>query len=426
MNLSKLMSWKKQQSPPSCPALHALEVDDTFLELQNVVTETSLLANELAVSLDTKLKTTESILNTLLSTLADGVAIFRQDGTIKQWNPAASEIFGYSKEEVLNKDICTIIHQGIQEFITKHQLNNKAVCIKDEISSMHKSGNRLILDLSINALPEEDDGTQCYIVIIRDVTEKVRKEKLSRSHEVLLNTIISATDDIIVVKDKNSKWELLNTAARQIHNIDDKILGMTSNEIIKTMPQYADELEKVIETDEEAWKAASPVRSEIVVHDVMGNRYYDIIKTPTYDKDGNRDKLISVGRDITIIKEKRESIKITHKALNASSDMVCICDSNGIIVFVNNKFLEIYKFKTYNSVIGKKMNIVRHPSNSDNFYKDMWQTIFNGEIFKATYYNKAADDSDVYIESTTMPIISEEEGTLSYFICVQKVIDEPK
>jgi len=424
-----IFNWFSSESNTACTpvdtdtsATDVAKINDTFAELQSAVRETSLLANDLSLSLNSKLKTTESILATLLCTLADGVAMFTDDGKIKQWNASATAIFGYRKDEVMGKLICDIVNSRIQDFLDKAADGKVTTCFKDEILATHKTGSRLILDISISTLPPEPDTAPCFILIMRDVTEKKKKEKLTKEHEILLNTIITVTDDIVVVKDGNGRWELLNHAAQKVHDIGDQIIGLTSEEIKALLPQHSEELTSVEETDEETWANRTATRTAIIISDQHSKRHYDIIKTPIFDKSGNRDKIITVGRDVTMLKEKRESVIVAHRALNASSDMVCICDNTGNVVFANKRLIEVYHFNSYNDIVGKNMSVVRHPSNDAAFYKNMWSTILAGKIFTAKYYNRDQKGNAIFINASLIPMLSDDT---SYFIGIQKVVPKP-
>lgn len=79
-------------------------------------------------------------------------------------------------------------------------------------------------------------------------------------------------------------------------------------------------------------------------------------------------------------------------------------DLFGTITYANDMLAEISGF-TIEEMIGKPHSIFRHPDNPKSLYKEMWETIKSGKIFKATYPNKRKDGSDYWVDATITPVL---------------------
>jgi PAS domain S-box-containing protein len=99
-------------------------------------------------------------------------------------------------------------------------------------------------------------------------------------------------------------------------------------------------------------------------------------------------------------------------ALDAAA-LMSEADIYGNITYVNDKFCEVAKWRK-EEVIGKPHNILRHPDTPKEVFKEMWQTIKSGKVFRGTYKNKAKDGSTYWVEATIAPVLGEDGTPVKY------------
>ncbi|MCW8838126.1 MAG: ATP-binding protein [Thiovulaceae bacterium] len=108
-------------------------------------------------------------------------------------------------------------------------------------------------------------------------------------------------------------------------------------------------------------------------------------------------------------------------ALNASA-IVSKTDINGVITFVNSKFLKVSGY-TLEETIGKTHSILRDPNTDNSFYADMWDIISSKKIFHNTFKNIKKDGSIFYVDATIVPLLDNEDNIKEYIAISYEVTD---
>uniref|UniRef100_UPI001D1831D9 EAL domain-containing protein n=1 Tax=Arcobacter vandammei TaxID=2782243 RepID=UPI001D1831D9 len=137
------------------------------------------------------------------------------------------------------------------------------------------------------------------------------------------------------------------------------------------------------------------------------------------------EKIDSVFKEQNINKDELEdTLFLLNEYKNAidESSIISKSSKNGKITFVNDKFCEISGY-TKEELIGKNHNIVRHSSMSKDFFKNLWETILNKEVFRGVIVNRKKDGSPYYVDTTIVPI-TDKSGEIVEFIAVRHDISE--
>ncbi|WP_445506861.1 PAS domain S-box protein [Niallia sp. 03190] len=110
-------------------------------------------------------------------------------------------------------------------------------------------------------------------------------------------------------------------------------------------------------------------------------------------------------------------------ALDESS-IVVFTDNNGMITYVNDKFVEISKFKR-SELIGQNHRIVNSSYHPPEFFRDMWKTISKGDIWKGGIRNKAKDGTFYWVDTVIVPFVNK-KGIPYQYVSIRRDITEQK
>ena len=105
-------------------------------------------------------------------------------------------------------------------------------------------------------------------------------------------------------------------------------------------------------------------------------------------------------------------LQVRTDIMNLTS-IVSEADKKGDILSINEKFLEVSKYQKH-ELIGHGHNTTRHPDMPKEVFKQMWQTIGRGDIFRGLVKNRAKDGTPYYVDAVIAPILGENGKPMKY------------
>jgi PAS domain S-box-containing protein len=146
----------------------------------------------------------------LLDLMPYPIVVFSGDGRVSYLNPAFTDIFGWTLDELFGKTI-PYVPRGLEEDTRKNikKLLEEKTILRHETQRLAKDGR--ILDVTMRAAvyqSKEDDGLE-EIVILRDITDF---KKIERNNEALLRTSLALPQYM-------NLEDLLDYVSREIKNL---------------------------------------------------------------------------------------------------------------------------------------------------------------------------------------------------------------
>ncbi len=115
------------------------------------------------------------------------------------------------------------------------------------------------------------------------------------------------------------------------------------------------------------------------------------------------------------------SLEYQQEAID-SSLIVSRTDLHGTITYVNQQFERISGYSA-EELIGQSHSLVRHPDMPKETYKELWETIQAGQVWKGQIKNRAKDGSAYYVTTHILPI-ENLSGEVTEYLAIREDITE--
>ncbi len=307
------------------------------------------------------LRESEKKYRQLIENAQEGIWAIDKDTYTTFVNPRMAEILRYTVDEMQGKHLFSFMdEQGIK--ICKRNLERRKQGIKEQhdFEFVRKDGTRVYTSLETSPITDDDGNYIGALAFVTDITERKKAEEELRESEKKYRTLYETIRDGIAggpmdggIFECNqafaemlgySKDELKNLTYQQLtpkrwHQMEAKIV---KEQILKR--GYSDEYKKEY------------IRKDGTVFPVSARVW--LIR----DEDGKPEGMWGVVRDITERKRAEEALRFQSEiAANMSEGVYLIRASDGVIVYTNPKFEEIFGYGP-GGMIGKHVSIVNAPT----------------------------------------------------------------
>jgi len=155
-----------------------------------------------------------------------------------------------------------------------------------------------------------------------------------------------------------------------------------------------------------------------------GVRFQAELSSSTFlNKDGHKRSSMVI-RDLTEQKLAEKKLKTLSKAIEQSPTSIIITNANGIIEFVNNKFVAVMQY-SMSDVTGKKPRIFNPGHAPKEVFDDMWETIKAGNVWHGENENRTKDGTR-FLENVIISPLLKGSGVISNYIIIMEDITEKK
>ena len=110
------------------------------------------------------------------------------------------------------------------------------------------------------------------------------------------------------------------------------------------------------------------------------------------------------------------------RAVEQSADGVVITDRNGIIEYANPAFEKLTGY-SFAEVMGRNPRMLKSGEQPPELYRELWQTILSGNVFRGVLANRKKTGEVVYVEKTITPV-RDGDDRITHFISNDRDITE--
>ena len=153
-----------------------------------------------------------------------------------------------------------------------------------------------------------------------------------------------------------------------------------------------------------------------------GERQVCVIKMLGYDK--KTGLYVCSLENASVFNKDAAYIRRMISAIELSPVSILITDDKALISYVNPGFEEMTGY-SFDEIIGKNISILKSPETPESVYRDLWETLSRGEVWKGDINNKRKD-GELYWESATISPIPDVAGAPVYYMKIAVNISKQK
>ncbi len=282
------------------------------------------IAPQLAIAIENtklfnRIKASEERYKALFNHAADSMMMIDLNGKILTVNQREEKIIGYKTEELLGKYIYNFLPETSKKFVS--ELIVRAVTGKvhtTEIEVINKNQQTLVMELDITVV-KEGDNILYLLIHFRDITRRKNLELELIEEKKKLDNIVSEIGADLLVINRNNKISWANKRLIENHSLGKNIINQPCFEAychLHTIPADCPSV-RVFHT-------GRINQTERVVHNHHKKKFYNVISSPIFDKDGNVVQVLELIQDITGKKQEEEKQKRLQQQLVHSDRLISI------------------------------------------------------------------------------------------------------
>ncbi len=367
------------------------------------------------------LRKSERNFRSITEQMGDEVFVIDSFGTINYVSPVVEKLFGYLPHEVIGHPFSIyLLEEDIPEAL---QVFNKTLQYKTtnqifEFKLKRKDGT--LFDAEIHLQYYQDQEISGMIGLIRDISDRKHAEQALRESERMFRSITEQISEVVFVNNSLGEITYVSPVVEKIAGYKpDDLLGhaffeyMAEEEVPRAIAIFTDAMKRQLTNQVLEFKYKKKDGSLIQAE--IHSQYFN---------DNGSSGVIGLLRDISERKLFENQLVKLSTAVEQSPAVVVITDPLGNIEYVNPAFTVLTGY-SIEETKGKNPRILQSGLTPESVFKDLWETILSGKIWRGEFQNKKKND-ELFWETAVISAIIDKNGVITNFVAVKEDITEQK
>lgn len=271
------------------------------------------------------------------------------------------------------------------------------------------------LSATLKAAAADMDGRAGFFITLADITVLFQERLVNRQIFQAKNeweTTVDALQDIVTIQDREMRIVRANKAAHTLFGCRlGELKGRKCHELFlgKKEPCRKCPLHQTVPD------GSPQVRT--VYHPVFA-RTFRVSSFPIFAENGEMHLLVHVASDVTQFLQSESEKNRLMAAIEQVSESVMISDHEGVIQYVNPAF-ECSTGYSRTEAIGRRTNILRSGVHDREFYRAMWQTLLDGQVWRGRLTNRRKDGT-LFREDATISPVLDRSGKITNLVALKR------
>ena len=356
----------------------------------------------------------------------DGLVVIGLDGRITRANIAQGRMYRYdSPNDLIGVHATQLVAMSSRDYsaqILRRRLKGEHIPTA-EYELVRKDGTIFYGETSATTLWTADGTVSGYLCVTRDTTERKRAEESMKESEAKYRSLFENSLLGISVATPDGHLIEVNMAYARMYGYDNP--GQMIAEMTGTVSQLYANPEDQKEVLRILAEKGSMEPREVKVVRRDGTRFFVLVSAQEI-RDTSGKVLFNRANHIDITDRKRAEASqlLQTAALESTVNGVVITDTSGTIAWVNTAFTKMTGY-SFSEVMGENPKILKSGIHDEAFYKDLWEKIAAGDVWKGEVTNKRKDGT-LYTEEMSITPVHNDFGTVTHFVAIKQDITERK
>ncbi len=283
----------------------------------------------------------KAFLASLVESSPDAIVGVTLDGTVVSWNQGATELVGYTAEEMIGRSILVLTlperkSEAVRIFETVARGEQMT---RYETALVRKDSTRVSVSLTFSPIRDAEGKVTGMASITHDITQR----KLREEQTHLQTTALESAANAIIIADRSGRILWVNSAFT-------RLTGYAAEEVLDETPGLLKSGVQDKAFYNNLWSTISrgdTWQGELVNRRKDGSLYTEeMTVTPVRSADGSIHHFVAVQQDITERKRAQEDLLFKTALLETQAettiDGILVADGKGQRLQSNRRFAEIF------------------------------------------------------------------------------------
>ncbi len=310
-----------------------------------------------------------------------------------------------------------VLRTGAPQFVPDVRADPDYIGIREdivsEICAPIKVGNEMVGLLNIETTAERPLTGQDFRLVIAladQIGQVLLNAGLYQNQLLMLQALLQVTPDVIIFKDRHHRFLACSQAKCEHHGKKmEELIGLTDYDLFP--PEQAEYFEA---EEDEVMRTGQPLVVEHLLDLAGGQRWYEAIKTPLQDGQGNIIGVLCTERDITERKQAEAALLESQRTLSTLMSNLpglvyrCCNDANWTMEFVSEGCRNLTGYEPDDLVNNRRATYAEliHPADRQMVWQTVQQGVAAHQPFQMTYRIVTAAGEQKWVWEQGRPIFS--------------------
>ncbi len=294
-------------------------------KLREDLSQSELLLNESEErnqAINDDLLACEIKMHSIINASTDGVIVCNSHAVITNINQAIRDLFGYSEDDVLGKEVDFLFPDFSPKGLYNESLtdNSGKQCTARLVETNAISKDNIFLEVELYVTCVKISGNDLFTIIVRDISDRVKKQNKIRDVQENLRAVIDNIAEGIITSDEQGNILTFNPAAEIIFGWKaSEILGKNVSTLMSTQDKEGHDgyLAKYIQSQHRRILGIGP--REVIGVKKDGEPFHMELATSEMFSDKKR-VFVAIFRDVSERKMIEKSMHMSYSELESVVD----------------------------------------------------------------------------------------------------------